>query len=160
MEILKYPHPILFEKMPEVTVFGDSVSAMLRSMYKIMKESNGIGLASNQVGLRLRMFVMESPNGQLNFINPTISAKSAMAANVKEGCLSAPGDFVVIPSRAEWVKVEYQDENGNPQSIVLKGIYAVCAAHEIDHLDGKSFLQDKSLSRVLRKKLAKKWGLK
>jgi peptide deformylase len=162
MKILKFPHPILFEPCEEVTDFSSlsSIKEIMDAMWKIMKESNGMGLAANQVGLKRDMFVLAGPSGRLNMVNPYISARSQAPANLKEGCLSAPGQFTVVPSRSKWVQVKYQDETGAHKSILLEGIHAVAAAHEIDHLDGKSFMQDPSLPKALRKAFDKKWGLK
>lgn len=159
MNILLFPNPLLFEVMPEVTVFGEELKILLDSMYDLMKNSNGMGLAANQVGLSLRMFVMEGPNGRVNLVNPKIVVRSKFQANLREGCLSAPGDFVTVPSRAEWVDVGFQDEEGTYKRLVLKGIFAVCFQHELDHLNGKTFLSDKSIPRNIRKPLAKKWKL-
>lgn len=106
------------------------------------------------------MFVMDGPNGRLNVVNPVIANQSVKPANLKEGCLSVPGEFVLVPSRVEWVQVQCKNEKGEEQLITLKGLRAVCAQHEIDHLNGKVFLSDKSISKPERKVLAKKWGIK
>lgn len=161
MKILKYPDPTLFEVCKEVSVFGSELKVILESMYSTMTVSNGMGLASNQVGLKFRMFVMLGPASEKVFlINPKITKKSVISANLKEGCLSAPGEMLTLDERASWVKVEYQDETGAKHEKVFKGIHAVCVQHEIDHLDGKSHLQSKSLTKAKRKELAKKWGIK
>lgn len=144
----------------EVIHFDSHLEDLLDSMYKTMKKANGIGLAANQVGISKDIFVMEGPVGRMNCINPYISLSSVEAANIKEGCLSAPGEAIVVPGRAKWVQLSYMDENGENRTIILKGIHAVCAQHECDHLDGKSFMEHKSLSRVSRKGFLKKWGLK
>lgn len=159
MEILKFPNPILFKSTKEVTVFGEELVILLDTMYETMLANNGVGLAANQVGLLFNMFVMKMPTGRLNLINPSIVAKSVVPANMKEGCLSAPGDFVVVPDRVSWVLVEYQDETGGKQTIALHGIYGVCAQHEIEHLEGKSFLKNSSIPKDKRKELSKKWGV-
>lgn len=146
--------------MPEVTVFGEELQILLDAMYELMKSRNGLGLAANQVGLSLRMFVIEGPNGRINVVNPTIVSKSIKPANQREGCLSAPGDFIVVPSRSEWVQMQYQDEKGEKKLVTLKGLHAVCAQHELEHLDGKSFLSNKSIPKYTRKALEKRWGIK
>jgi peptide deformylase len=159
MEIVKFPNPILLEAMPLVTAFDEELHVLLDSMWETMKAKNGLGLAANQVGLRLRVFVMEGPHGRMDLVNPSIAFKSVMPANLREGCLSAPGDFVVVPERAEWVQLSFQDVRGAPHMAVLKGLYAVCAQHELEHLDGKTFMANKSLPKATRKMLAKKWSL-
>lgn len=160
MVLIKFPDPHLFKPTEEVTVFGEELHVLLDSMWEAMKKNNGMGLAANQVSLSFRMFVMEGTAGKMEFVNPKIIGKSTTLANLREGCLSAPGEFLVLPSRSVVVQVLYQDKDGAPKTVTLSGIDAVCAQHEIDHLDGKGFLQDKSLSRPVRKRLAKKWGLK
>lgn len=161
MEILKYPHPSLFEKCVEVTVFGPELNVLLDGMADAMKAKAGIGLAANQVGLHYRMFVMMDKGYKLvKLVNPVIVDHSWVSANLKEGCLSAPGEFLVVDERKQWVQVKFQDETGKEHKRVFEGIYSVCVQHEIDHLDGKSHLQSPSLSRDTRRMLAKKWGLK
>lgn len=168
MKIIKFPDPILFKKCKEVTVFGKELEVLLESMWDTMVDGKGIGLAANQVGLSYRMFVMEfmadvkpgSKKEKIFFVNPKILSRSAAPAEQKEGCLSAPGEFLTLAERSAWVQVEYQNEKGEKQTRVFKGIYSVCVQHEIDHLDGKSHLLSKSLSKALRKQLAKKWGIK
>lgn len=160
MKLLKFPHVKLLTPCEEVVNFSSELLEVLDYMWYVMEEHNGIGLAANQVGFSLNMFVMDGPEGRLNLINPYICLKSKSFAKLKEGCLSAPGEFIVIPERAEWVQVKYQDEMGAHKSVVLKGIHAVCAQHEIEHLDGKSFMEHKSLSKATRNKLSKKWKIK
>lgn len=161
MEILKFPHPMLSMKCDDVHVFGPELKVILSAMWDTMKEAKGIGLAANQVGILFNMFVMEELDGtKLNLINPKIVKKSKLAANLKEGCLSAPGDLLLLSERSLWVEVSFQDEEGKEQIKVFKDIWAVCVQHEMDHLKGVSFLESKSLSREVRKRLAKKWKIK
>lgn len=160
MKILKFPDPKLLTPCDAVVNFDKTLLSILDSMWEIMKDAKGIGLAANQVGISLDAFVMEGPNGRLNMVNPYISVESEALANMKEGCLSTPGEFVVVPGRAKWVQVIYQDEKGNNKSLILEGIHAVACVHEIEHLDGKSFLQHSSFPKSVRKRYEKKWGLK
>jgi len=160
MEVLKFPNPALFKRTAEITVFGEELKILLDSMWETMKNSNGIGLAANQVGLTLRMFVMDGPKGRLNLVNPLLINKSTALANQKEGCLSMPGEFIIVPSRVEWVEIEYQNEKGIFKKVFLRGTHSVCAQHELDHLDGIVFAQNKSIDRRKRKEIKKKWKLK
>lgn len=160
MDILKFPHPSLFNRCVEVTVFEKELKTLLDSMWETMKKHHGMGLASNQVGLRFRMFVMEGPEeSKYYFVNPRITWRSAAPASLREGCLSAPGEFLVLKDRSQVVRVEYENEFGSTSSATFGGIWAVCIQHEIDHLDGKSHLQSKSISKIKRKELSKKWGI-
>ena len=161
MEILKYPHPSLFKKCEPVSIFGSELEILLESMYELMIASNGVGLAANQVGIHFRMFTMLGPNDErIKLVNPVITARSLAPANLKEGCLSAPGEFLLLSERASWIEVTFQNEKGEKRVRVFKGIHAVCVQHEIDHLNGKSHLQANSISKMKRKELAKKWGIK
>ena len=160
MEILKYPSPELFKVCKEVTVFGPELLVLLEAMHETMALQRGIGLAANQVGLDLRMFVIQNSNIPMFIINPKITKRSIAPANIKEGCLSAPGEFVVLLERASWVEVEFQNEKGERKRNMFGGVLAVCVQHEIDHLDGKSHLQSKSLSKKIRAGIASRWGLK
>jgi peptide deformylase len=161
MEILKFPHPSLFEVCKEVTVFGDELNTLLEGMYTTMSAGGGLGLAANQVGLHYRMFVMVGlQNEKLFIINPKILKISEQPANMREGCLSAPGEFLLLSERMFWVQVEFQNEKGEKKTRVFKGLHSVCVQHEIDHLDGKSHLMSKSIPKAQRKQLYNKWGLK
>lgn len=155
-----FPDPRLTKKTKPVTVFGPELKRLLAAMHETMLEEGGIGLAANQVGLEFRMFVMlDRDENPLSLVNPSIVWSSKKPAAIREGCLSAPKTFVVL-NRPSIVKVSYQDEEGNPQSALFDDIQAVCAQHEIEHLDGKSFMQHKALTKQKRLELTKKWGLK
>lgn len=160
MEILKFPEKLLFYKCDLVTVFGPELKTLLDAMWDTMKASHGVGLAANQVGFQFAMFVMEGPEEEkVYLVNPKIKSKSTAPANLREGCLSAPGEFLIRPDRAIWVEVEFQDELGENKKRVFKGINAVCVQHEMEHLEGISFMQSTSLLKKKRMELAKKWGL-
>lgn len=161
MEIIKFPNYSLFTVCSEVTVFGPELKVMLDSMWETMKNERGLGLAANQVGLMWRTFTMEGPKQeQLYIVNPTITRRSISPANIKEGCLSAPGEFLVLSERAAWVELHGQNENGEAKRWLFEGAHAVCVQHEIDHLDGKSYMQSKTIPKKQRMELAKKWGFK
>ena len=157
MNIIKFPNPMLITVTYKITVFGEELKTLLDAMYETMKANRGIGLAANQVGLLHRMFVMEGPEGRINIVNPYVISKSKISANLKEGCLSAPGEFIVVPQRPNWVQIEYQNELGENKTAVFNGIYSVCVCHEMEHLDGNVFFKNPSLSRAIRKNLIKKW---
>jgi peptide deformylase len=160
MELLKFPNPILSQICEPVTVFGDELPVLLEAMYQTMKQNNGLGLAANQVGILLRMFVMEGPNEEKIFlVNPVVTRKSIVMTIQREGCLSAPGDFVELLDRAQWVEIAFQDETGAEHKRVFKDLWAVCCQHEMEHLNGETFLQNKTISKIKRKELAKKWSL-
>lgn len=161
MEILKYPDPILFKACKEVTVFGPELKILLDAMHATMVVQKGMGLAANQVGLNHRMFVMQSlDEDKLFIVNPKIRSRSIAPASIREGCLSAPGEFLVLQERSSWVEIEFQNETGEHQRRIFNAIFAVCVQHEMDHLDGKSHLQSKTIPKKRRIELANKWGFK
>lgn len=160
MEILKFPNPKLLTKCEQVTVFGTELKTILDNMWETMLANYGVGLAANQVGLSYNMFVMEGPEEEkIYLVNPTVKSKSQAPANLREGCLSAPGEFLVRPDRSVWVEIEFQDAEGKAARRVFKGINAVCVQHEMEHLEGKGFMTSTSLNKTKRIELAKKWGL-
>lgn len=159
MKIHKFPHPALFTPCTEVTDFGPKLKENLDKMWDIMVAVQGMGLSANQVGLFDRYFVMQGHFGQkIYVVNPIIRNKSQELSPLVEGCLSAPGDFLNL-KRAEVVYLDYQDETGKPISKIFTSYFSICVQHEIDHLDGKSFLESEVLDKKTRKKLAKKWGI-
>lgn len=161
MEILKYPDPSLFKKCDDVTVFGVELLTLLDGMWEAMLKRGGLGLAANQVGLHFRAFVMAGVDQERLFIiNPKIVKRSDFSANMKEGCLSAPGEFLILKERSSWVQVDFQNEKGELQRRVFKDLHAVCIQHEMDHLDGKSHLMSSSIPKKRRKELQKRWGIK
>lgn len=161
MEIIKFPHPDLFTVCKEVTVFGPELKVLLDSMWDLMLKERGVGLAGNQVSILYRIVTMQGPNKErLYIINPKITKRSLAPANLKEGCLSSPGEFYVLAERSAWVEVEYQDETGKAHRRVFQGLYSVAVEHELGHLNGASHLQSKSIPKAKRIELAKKYGLK
>lgn len=158
MEVLKYPDPRLLKPTKEVTDFGPELKTLLESMWETMVRERGIGMAANQVGLEQRMFVMSYRAQKLFLVNPKIIELGNNPSNISEGCLSAPGQTIKI-YRPNLVKVTFQDETGAPFCAIFLDTHSVCVQHEVEHLDGKTFLQNKSIPKTIRKELAKKWGL-
>jgi len=134
-------------------------------MYETMCAKNGVGLAAIQVGVDQRVLIINVPleveegehdqpkENTLEMINPVIVGKDG-TEKFQEGCLSIPGVYEDI-ERAKHVKVEYFDRDSNKQSIEDDGFLAVAMQHEIDHLDGKVFIE--KLSYIKRKKFEKEW---
>jgi len=161
MEVLKYPDPRLLTPCKEVTSFGLELKVLLEGMWETMKREHGMGMAANQVGLEHNMFVMSGPNDGDDknfFINPKILEVGKYPCDRAEGCLSAPDQLLKL-YRPDWVTISYQDSQGNPHTGTFVGIYSVCVQHEMEHLEGKSFLQNKGIPKRTRITLAKKWGL-
>jgi len=151
--ILIHPDPRLkkvCEPVPEIT---DDVRALADSMLDTMYDAPGIGLAAPQIGVNSRMVVMdcakrdESDTPQpMCLINPEIVASATDLAEHEEGCLSIP-DIYAMVERPSAVRVSFLDRNGDPQERDFEGIWAVCVQHEIDHLNGKLFIDYLSAMR-------------
>lgn len=141
-KILKYPDASLITPCKEVEKIDDKVIAQIDKMLDLMYESRGVGLAANQVGYSNRVFVMDCSEDQeepLCFINPVIREGRGESYE-KEGCLSFPGVEVTV-QRYSTVQISYLSINGERESRVFKDLEAICVQHEIDHLDGITFLE-------------------
>lgn len=133
--ILVFGEPVLRERSREVSEINSSVRKKLREMYDIMLNANGVGLAAPQVGIPLRMVVIDVGDGPIYMINPEIVWYSKEEVDFEEGCLSFPGVTINI-TRPEKVKAVYLDEKGRKNIIEADGLLARAIQHEIDHLDG------------------------
>jgi peptide deformylase len=153
MNILTYPNPILRKRSADVKVGREDLSTILDEMYKTMYEANGCGLAASQVGLLKKIVVIDirdEAHPAYRLINPRIVWKSNELVESEEGCLSLPLLRRVI-KRHERVSVEYQDESFNRHLIDnADGLLAICLQHELDHLQGKLFIDRLSKSERLR----------
>ena len=152
LEILKYGDARLRKKAVPVTEIDDALRGKIQSMFRTMYEEPGVGLAAPQVGIPLRLMVIDvAPNGKsqpLVFINPKIEETKGRVG-AEEGCLSFPGIYASI-RRAEWVKVTALNENGLPMTVSGGGLLARCILHEIDHLDGVLMIDRMPLARRLK----------
>ncbi len=158
LDILVYPDNRLRQVAKPVTVFDDELKKLAADMAETMYAAPGIGLAGIQVDVCKRVVVMdlsEEKNQLQVFINPQITSKEGSTES-EEGCLSVPGYFAPV-ERAETVKFKAQDLDGKSFEIEADGLLSVCIQHEIDHLDGKVFVD--YLSRLkqglVRKKMLK-----
>lgn len=120
------------------------ISALVATMREIMREANGIGLSANQIGLDLKMFVAEVPDAQggtkfYAVFNPTLEKVSEELVSYEEGCLSVPGKWGDV-TRPEKITIAGYDKNGKPAKIKAWGLLARVFQHEIDHLNGKLFI--------------------
>ena len=149
-----YGDPILRKKASEVEVIDDNLNAILDEMIETMYLGDGVGLAAPQVGLSLRMFVMDVGDGPKKIINPVIISKSEEKEVAEEGCLSLPEIFEDV-ERSVWIEVEYTSEKGEKIRERLEGYEARVFQHEYDHLDGILFIDRISPARraLLKPKL-------
>ena len=159
LPILRYPDPRLHIHAKPVEAVDDSVRQLVKDMAETMYEAPGIGLAATQVDVHKRIVVIDisEDRSQLRvFINPEIIEKSGEHIG-EEGCLSVPGIYETV-CRAERVRVRALDVQGKPFELEADGLLAVCIQHELDHLEGKVFVEYLSplkLNRI-KTRLAKK----
>ena len=157
-EILTAPDPRLREISKPAELVYDDIREMLDDMLETMYDAPGIGLAAIQVGVPLRVIVMdladkdEEPDPRF-FINPVISNPAIETKPYDEGCLSVP-EFYEEVDRPETCVVDYLDRDGTPQRLEAEGLLAVCIQHEMDHLNGVLFIDH--LSRLKRDRILRK----
>ena len=142
LKILEFPNPNLRKIAVPVTSFDSDLKRLIDNMFETMYEANGIGLAATQVDVHKRLLVLdvsEERNDPKVFVNPTIDVIESDLADYDEGCLSVPGFYETV-SRPKKIKVSAQDKEGSQFEIEADGVLSVCIQHEIDHLDGKLFV--------------------
>ena len=155
LQILEYPDPRLRTRAEPVETVDDALRQLIDDMFETMYAAPGIGLAATQVNVHRRLLVAdvsEDHDDPRVFINPEILKKDGVAVS-EEGCLSVPGFYEKV-ERAEHVRVRALDRDGQPFEIELEGLLAVCVQHEIDHLDGKLFVD--YLSDLKRQRIRKR----
>ena len=158
LDILHFPDPRLRNSAKPVDAVDDSVRQLIDDMFETMYDAPGIGLAAIQVNVPKRVIVVdtsEDRSAPLALVNPEILEKHG-EEEMDEGCLSVPGVYETV-QRAERIRVRALGRDGQPFERDLDGLLAVCVQHEIDHLDGKLFVDYlSSLKRqLIRKKLEK-----
>lgn len=176
LEILKYPDPRLRKKGEVVKEVTAELKQFAKDMLETMYDSRGIGLAAIQVDKQVRLVVIDTrptENGRyktedmteleqkvpqpLILFNPEVVKKKGKTT-YDEGCLSVPTYFETV-ERADEIEVKYLDMDGKPMSFVVDGLLAICVQHEIDHLDGKLFIDRLSTIKSARiKSKIKKFG--
>lgn len=151
LDILHFPDPRLRKKAVPVSKVTTELLSTMDDMLQTMYEAPGIGLAATQVNFHKRVIVIdvsEEKNQPIKLINPVITKKNGVEEQ-EEGCLSVPGIFEKV-TRAEKIEYTALDEQGEPYTANADGILAVCIQHEIDHLDGKLFVDYLSKLKVQR----------
>ncbi len=158
LNILHYPDPRLRKPALPVEAVDDRIRTLVDDMLETMYAAPGIGLAATQVNVQKRIVVMdvsEQKNQPLAFINPALLEREG-SSEAEEGCLSVPGFYETV-RRAERVRVSALDRSGELFELDASGLLAVCIQHEMDHLDGKLFVDYLSTLKHnrIRKKLEK-----
>ena len=164
LEVLTYPDKRLYEKSKSVEVFDENLHKFLDDMYETMLQYKGIGLAAIQVGKPIRALLVNLVNEEgiqdkanlLEIINPEILDKKGEIC-YQEGCLSVP-EFFEDVVRANDIKVKFQDRFGKFHEIEASELLAVCIQHEIDHLNGRLFIE--KISYKNKKKFSKEYKKK
>lgn len=159
LPILRYPDPRLHTRAAPVREVNDEIRQLIADMAETMYEAPGIGLAATQVNVHQRVVVIdtsEDKSALLALVNPEIIARSGEQV-CEEGCLSVPGIYDKV-SRSETVRVRALDQQGKTFELDAEGLLAVCIQHELDHLEGKVFVEYLSQLKQTRikGKLAKK----
>ena len=163
-DIVIYPDKRLKQISKEVTEFDSELHELLDDMYDTMVSKSGVGLAAIQIGVAKRVLIINLPDEEdedaiqlkedtLEIINPVFIKKEGSCKH-QEGCLSIPKVYEDI-ERAEHVVLEYQDRHGEKHTIDDNEFLAIALQHEVDHLDGKVFIE--KLSFTKRKKFEKEW---
>jgi peptide deformylase len=152
LKILHYPDPKLHTVASPIPEITDDIRGLAADMAETMYAAPGIGLAATQVDRHVRLIVVdvsEDKNALRTFINPRIIAREGEAVH-EEGCLSVPGIYDKV-TRSERIRVEALGLDGKPFTLDADGLLAVCVQHEIDHLDGKVFVE--YLSRLKQSRI-------
>jgi peptide deformylase len=156
LPILEFPDPRLRTKAAPVTEFDATLHQLIDDMFETMYEAQGIGLAATQVNVHKRLLVIdvsESRDTPQVFINPEFEILEQELSEYDEGCLSVPGFYETV-SRPRKVLITATDKHGEPFALLAEGILSTCIQHEIDHLDGKLFVD--YLSNLKRQRIRSK----
>lgn len=155
LEVLRFPDERLRTVAKPVEEVNDAIRQQVKDMFETMYEENGVGLAATQVDFHQRLIVMDCSEERENpivLINPVITKKDGSMMN-DEGCLSVPNCYASV-ERAETVTVEALNEHGEKHEVNAEGLLAICIQHEMDHLEGKLFVD--YLSPLKRDRIKKK----
>ncbi|WP_461480998.1 peptide deformylase [Porticoccus sp.] len=156
LNILEFPDARLRTVAKPVADVDDQIRTLADDMLETMYHAQGIGLAATQVNVHLRLVVMdlsEAGDQPMVLINPEIEVLDDQTCPHQEGCLSVPGFYETI-QRPEHIRLSARDRDGNPFELLPDGLLAVCIQHEIDHLDGKLFVD--YLSPIKRQRIRSK----
>jgi peptide deformylase len=159
LKILSIPDPVLRQVSKPVATINRDIEKLADDMLETMYDAPGIGLAAIQIGQPQRMFVIdlakqEEPKAPMVLINPEILSRSEELSVYEEGCLSIPEYYEKV-ERPATVRLRYQDLKGSVHEIDADGLLATCVQHELDHLDGKLFID--YLSKLKRDRVMKKF---
>jgi peptide deformylase len=155
LTILEFPDPRLRKKAAPVDVVDDALRTLIDNMFETMYAAPGIGLAATQVDVHKRLLVVDVSSDKSEphaLVNPVLLEKDGVAVT-EEGCLSVPGYYEQV-ERAEHVRVAFVNRDGDDVEMEAEGLLAVCIQHEMDHLEGKLFVD--YLSEAKRSRIRKR----
>ena len=164
-KILLYPDPLLLITSARISKFDENLASLSKDLIDTMYDADGVGLAAPQIGINKRIFVMDCSRDDEEkdcriVINPEIEHESEELCSYKEGCLSIPGITEEI-SRPKVIKVVYQGVNGVLQRNKYDDLWSTCFQHELDHLNGKLFIDHlRPMKKILVKNKMKKTSKK
>jgi peptide deformylase len=156
LTILEFPDPRLRTRAAPVAAVDDSIRQLIDDMLETMYAAPGVGLAATQVDVHKRVLVVDvtqEQNRPMAFVNPEIIEREG-STEAEEGCLSVPGIFDKLSTRSERIVVRALDRRGEPFELEADGLLAICIQHEMDHLEGKLFVD--YLSELKRTRIRKK----
>ena len=156
LTILEFPDQRLRTIAKPVTIFDTKLQQLVDDMLETMYHANGIGLAATQIDVHLQIIVMdlsEQKDAPMVFINPSVTTIDSALGSYDEGCLSVPGFYETI-ERPSKVLIKAQDQQGEPFTMEADQLLAVCIQHEMDHLNGKLFVD--YLSKLKRNRIRNK----
>ncbi len=159
--IIQHPNKILRRIAEPINTVNDSIRQLINDMFHTMKAHNGIGFAAPQIGVNKRIIVINVPeptpalgNIRLTLINPEIIERSNETVTAEEGCLSLPNIFEEGPVRNKIIKFHALNQGGIEYEMCAEGVFSICIQHEIDHLNGKIFIDH--LSNLKQTRIVKK----
>jgi peptide deformylase len=155
LTILEFPDPKLRKRAIPVGTVDDTLNTLIDDLFETMYDAPGIGLAATQVDVHVRLLVVDvsaDNNEPIALINPEILEKDGEIVS-EEGCLSVPGYYEEV-KRAEHIRVRFLDRNGEESELEADGLLAICIQHEIDHLEGKLFVD--YISEAKRQRIRKR----
>lgn len=165
LPIVQFPNPVLETVCQPVSEITEQIKELAKNMAETMYHAPGVGLAAPQIGQSLRLVVIdvsENKDELLTLINPEIIQVSPEVELGEEGCLSLPGIYEKVTRHSE-VTVRFLDLDGQTQELNASGLLAICIQHELDHLDGKVFVdhlsrlkRDRACARLRKKRLQQK----
>ncbi len=156
LQILEFPDPRLRKVAAPVSVFDARLEVLIADMLETMYEAQGIGLAATQVNVHKRLMILdvsENKDSPQVFINPSFEVMDEELFDYDEGCLSVPGFYETV-SRPRTIQARAQDYQGQEFELTAEGILSICVQHEIDHLNGKLFVD--YLSTLKRQRIRAK----